>query len=123
MCHWTFSNIQMTLDGLMFDHVRSFPFVVTFECVMAKGSVRQHISGDVVMHIVVHGNVFEFIGCGRTKNGIVLCEFHQDWFEFVAMYKTLIPHANVIKKVLWEGIELCENFGGTRLFSRASGSF
>ena len=34
-----------------------------------------------------------------------------------------MPYANVMKKVLWEGIKLCAIFGGTRLFSRAIGSF
>ena len=39
------------------------------------------------------------------------------------MYKTRMPHTNVLKKVQWERIELCVIFGITRLFSRASVSF
>ena len=48
----------MTLDGLMFDHVRSFLFAITVGCVRAKASVCPHISDDVVMHVVVKGGVF-----------------------------------------------------------------
>ena len=43
---------------------------------------------------------------------MVLCESHQDWFEFVVMYKTRIPHANVMKNFGWEGIQLCAIFVG-----------
>ena len=39
------------------------------------------------------------------------------------MYQNRMPHANVMKKVQWEAIELCAIFGGTRLFIRASGRF
>ena len=75
------------------------------------------------MHVVLKGGIFEFIGLGHTNNGIVLCELHQDWFEFSAMYKTQMSHENITKKFRWEGIKLCEILGGTRLFSWASGSF
>ena len=51
------------------------------------------------MYIVVIGEIFELIGRGRTKNGILLFDFRQDWFEFVAMYNTQMTHANVTKKV------------------------
>ena len=34
-----------------------------------------------------------------------------------------MPHANVLKKVLWEVIELCVILGVTRIFSLADGSF
>ena len=87
----------------------------------AKAYLRPRISDDVVMYEVFKGYVFYFIGLGHTNNWIVLCESLQDWFEFVVMYKTRITHANVTNKVRWEGIELCESFGGTRLFSWASG--
>ena len=108
----------MALDGLMFDHLRSLPFAVTVGCLRAKASVRPCIPYYVIMRVVLVGDVFEFIVCGRTNNGVVLCELIQDWFEFV----TQIPHENVMKKVRWEGIKLCESFGGTRTFSRESGS-
>ena len=70
------SNGHVTLDGLMFDRVG---------CVRAKTSICPHISDDIVLHVVVNGDLFELIGLGRTKNGILLCELRQDWFEFVAM--------------------------------------
>ena len=57
------------------------------------------------------------------ENWIVLCESLQDWFEFVDMYKNGMAHANATKKVQWSGIQLCENFGGTRLFNWTSGKF
>ena len=98
----------MTLYGIMFDHVSSLLLTVTVGCVRAKASVCPHISDDVVMHVVVKGEVFEFIRLRRTKNSIVLCESRQDWFEFVVMYKTRMPHANFLKKLQWEGIQLCE---------------
>ena len=103
------------LYGLMFDHLSFSPFSVTVWCVRSKASVRPHVSNDVVMHVAVKGGVFEFIGLVHTKNYILLCESCQKWFEFVTMYKTRMPHANVINKVWWEGIELCKIFRGTRL--------
>ena len=108
---------------VVFDYVSSFPFAVMVIFVSSKAYVRPRMSDDVVMHVVVKGGVFEFIGCGQMNNGIVVCELRQDWFEFFAMYKTRMPHINDIKKVRWEGIEMCDIFGGTILFSRASRSF
>ena len=35
-------------------------------------SVHPHISDEIVMRVLVKGSVFEFIGLGRTNNGIVL---------------------------------------------------
>ena len=54
----------------MFDNLRFYPFVATVICVRAKVSVRPLILDDVVMHVVVKGEIFEFIGIGPTKNGI-----------------------------------------------------
>ena len=34
-----------------------------------------------------------------------------------------MPHVNVMKKVLWEGMELCECFRRIKVFSWASGIF
>ena len=65
--------------------MRSFPFVVTDGCVRAKASVCPCIPYYVIMCVVVVGDVFEFIVCGRTNNRVVLCELIQYWFEFVAM--------------------------------------
>ena len=70
----------MTLDGLIFDHLLFYPFLVTVGFVRAKASVRPHIIDGALMHKVVKGGVFEFIGLGRTNNCIVFCELHQDWF-------------------------------------------
>ena len=61
----------------MLDGLGSFPFVVTFECVRYKASFRPHILDDGIMYVVFKGEVFEFIGCGRTNNGIVLCDSRQ----------------------------------------------
>ena len=84
--------------------------------------VIPHISDYIVIHVIVKGYVFEFIGLGRTKNRIVLCEWCLDWFEFVAIEKNLITHENVMNKVQWEGIKICVVFGGTRILSQGIGS-
>ena len=65
----------------------------------AKASVRPHIFDDVVIHEVVKGDVFEFIGLGRRNNWMVLCESHQEWFYFAVMYMTRMTLANVKKNV------------------------
>ena len=65
-------NGHITLDRLMFDNVRSFPSVVTAGCVRDKAYVCPHIYDDVAMHVVVKGDVFELIGHGLMKNGIML---------------------------------------------------
>ena len=70
----------MALDRLMFDNLVFSAFVVMVGCVGSKASVRLLILDDVVMHEVVKGGVFEFIGFVRMKNWIVLCEFRHDWF-------------------------------------------
>ena len=44
----------------------------------------------------------------RAKTGLV----------FFSMLKTRMPHSNIMNKVQWEGIEMCEMFGGTRLLVR-----
>ena len=92
-------------------------------CVRAKESVRPHILDDVVMHVLVEGGAFEIIGGGFKKKYIVMCESLQYWFKFVVIYKNQMPHANVMKNVLWEGIKLCAIFGGTRFFRQANGIF
>ena len=103
----------MTLNELMFDDLIFSPFVVVF--VRSKAYVRPHISDVVIMYVLVKGDVFKFIVRIRTKKWMVLCDSHQDWFYFVAMHKTRIPHANVMKKFRWERIQLCDFFAGTRL--------
>ena len=62
----------------MFDNFFFYSFVDG--TVRAKVSVLLHIFDVVVMCVVVKGNIFEFIGNRHTKNWIVLCESHQDWF-------------------------------------------
>ena len=54
----------------MFDHSLSSPFSIMVGFVSDKASVHPRISDDVVMHVVVKGGVFEFIGCGHTKTGL-----------------------------------------------------
>ena len=75
----------MALYGLVFDHVRSFQLTVTTICVRAKVSIQPRILNDIVIHVVLKGDVFYFIERGRMKNGIVLCESRQDWFVFVGI--------------------------------------
>ena len=86
-----------TLNGLMFGNSLFSPFKFGF--VSSKASVRQPILDVVVIHLVFKWEVFEFIERRLTKNCIVMCESHQDWFNFFVMYKTCMPHDNVIKKV------------------------
>ena len=52
----------MNLYGLMFHDLFFYPFAVTVGCVRAKASVLPHISDEVVMNVVVKGDVFELIG-------------------------------------------------------------
>ena len=75
----------MMLYRIMFGSVSYFLFAVTVVCVMAKASVCPHISDDVSMHVVVKGGIFEFIGLGRTKNRIMMCELRQYWFHNILM--------------------------------------
>ena len=82
----------------MFYHFLFYPFVVTVGFVRANAYVCSRILDDFVMHIVVKGDVLEFVGLGRMKNCIVLCESLQEWFEFFATYKTRTQHENVMKK-------------------------
>ena len=63
------------------------------------------------MYVVVKGFVLEFTGIGGTKNWIVPRESIPDCFGVVAVYKTQMIHVNVMNKVRWEGIKLCEMFG------------
>ena len=95
----------------MFDHLLFYPFAVTGVFMGAKVFVCPHIFDIAIMHEVVKGKVFDFVVLGRTKNWTVLCVLHQDYFWSVAMYKTRMPHANVMKKFRWEGIQLCAIFG------------
>ena len=53
----------MMLDGLMFDFVRSLPFMVTIGCGRAKTSVCPHISDDFVMHVLAKGCFVSKGGC------------------------------------------------------------
>ena len=59
----------------MFDNVLFLPFVDG--TVKAKPSVRLHIVDTVVLHVVVKGGEFDFIGRRRKKNWMMLCESHQ----------------------------------------------
>ena len=92
---------HVTLDGIMFDILLFYPFMVTIGFVRSKASVLTHILDDAVMYVLVKGGIFDFIGCGCINNGIVLCESRQEWFYFYSMYNTRMPHANVMNKVRW----------------------
>ena len=48
----------MTVDGIMFDHFSFTPLVVMVGCVSSKVNVCPHILDDVVMHILVKGDIF-----------------------------------------------------------------
>ena len=71
------SDGHVTLYELMFDHLLFTPFVVTVGCVKYEEPVIPCILDDVVMYVVVKGDVFEVIGYGRTKNWIMLCKSRQ----------------------------------------------
>ena len=43
-----------------------------------KASICPYTSDDVVMHIVVKADAFEFIGRGCMKNWIVLRDLHKE---------------------------------------------
>ena len=92
----------------MFNNLFFYPFVDGI--VRYNASVRPLIFDVVVMRVVVKGDVFEFIGHRLTNNWMVFYESHQDWFYFVAMYTTHMPHINVMKKLRWERIQMCELF-------------
>ena len=51
----------MAVDGFIFDTVIYFPFTVMVRCVRANVYVRQLISNESVMYVLVKGYVFEFI--------------------------------------------------------------
>ena len=89
----------MDLDGFMFDYILLSPFVDRI--VSSKVSVRPHIFYVALICVVVKGCVFEFIGHRRTKNWMVLCESHQEWFQFVAMHNNRMPHINFMKNFRW----------------------
>ena len=74
----------MKLDGLMFDHLTFYQFVVTVGYVRAKASFRPRTSDEFVMHVVDKWDVLKFIGLVVTKKIIVLCELLRDWFWFFA---------------------------------------
>ena len=71
-------NGHVILHGLMFNNLFFSPFVDVI--VRAKEYVLPHIFDVVVMHVLVKEYVFGFIGRRCTKNWIVLCDSHQDWF-------------------------------------------
>ena len=73
-------NGHVTLDRLMFYHSFFYPFAFTFGFVMSKASLHQHIFDESVINELFKGEVFEFIGIGRIKNCMMLCESHQDRF-------------------------------------------
>ena len=120
---WMVSNDHVTLDGFMFDHLVCSLFAATVAFFRSKESVWPHILDEVLMNVLFKGGVFEFLGTGCTKIWVVFCDLLQDWSCFVDMNKNRMPHNNVMKKVWWEGIELCAIFGGTRLFSWESRIF
>ena len=64
----------MTLDGLMFDNLLFSPFAVMVGSLRDKAYGIPHIFDDVVMHEVVKGGVFNFIGLGHKKNWMGLYE-------------------------------------------------
>ena len=81
-------NSNVASDGLMYDYMRLPPFTVTVGCVRANAYFLPHISDDIVMHILIKGGAFEFIGIGCRKNSIVLCESRKEWFAFFVIYKS-----------------------------------
>ena len=102
---WLVLNGHGTLDGIMFEIFFISPFVYGF--MMAFAYVRPWLFDVVIMSVVVKGGVFEFIGRGGMENWMLMCESHQYWFYLVAIYKTLIPHINVMNNLQWEEIQRC----------------
>ena len=66
-----------------------FIFAVAFGLVRDKAYVPLHTSIFFIIHVVVKGGIFDFIGCIRTKNWMVLCELQQGWFYFFANVQDL----------------------------------
>ena len=116
-------NGHMPLDGPMGGCVSSILYVFTFGGVRSKASVRPHVSYDILMLLIVKEDALEFICRGQMNNGILCCEYIQDCFESVVMYKTLMTHANAMKKSQWEGLKPCAIFGQKQPFCWASGIF
>ena len=63
----------------MFANFFLSPFAVTVGFMRANVSALPHIFDEVVINILVKGDLFKFIGLGHKKNWMVLCESHQDW--------------------------------------------
>ena len=59
---------------------------------------------EVVINVLVKGDIFDCNFHGRTNNKVFFCEPRQYWREFIDIYNTQIPRVNVMKKVRWEGI-------------------
>ena len=66
---------HVTLDGIMFDNFFFSPFLEVI--VRVKAYVLPQIFDVVLMHVVVKGGVFQFIGCRHMNNWMALCELHQ----------------------------------------------
>ena len=67
----------------------------------AEASICSRVSDNVVMRVIFKGGIFEFMCRGCTRNGIFLRESWKKLFEFIAMYKTLIPCVNVMNNLQW----------------------
>ena len=68
----------MTLDGIMFENL--FLSLFVDRIVREFASIQSRIFDVVIISVLVKADIFEVIGCGRTKNWMVLYESHQDWF-------------------------------------------
>ena len=82
----------MMLDGLMFDCVRSLPFMVTVGCDRSKASVLPHISDYFVKHVLVKGCRVSRGGCpGDCILSVLMRCVHED------MYFSYWPHMDMVR--------------------------
>ena len=98
------------LCDIRWDHVLSF---VPHRIVRSNSYVYPRIFDVVIMSVVVKWYAYGFIVRVHTKNLMMLCDYHQDRFQWVLICKTLMPHISVINKLQWEEIQLCEIILGT----------
>ena len=99
----------MKLDGLMFDYLMFYQFVIVVGCVKAKASFRPRTSDEFVMHVVDKWYVLKFIGLVGTKKIIVLCELLRDWFWFL-QHKRPEFHMLMLRRVSDERESKCVQF-------------
>ena len=77
--------------------------------VKGKAFVGTHVTDVIVIRQISKRELFNFIVPCGIKNWILLGGSRQDFLEFSAMYKTIIPFVNAEKYVQREDIKICMN--------------